>query len=321
MKTINLFGAGIALLLITACNPSVNVDPLIPLSPSSKDWPEYSEQNLSGKVFGQDWKALTAVARPFGQEGKEMSLEFYPEIKTKACTSSQMSSKPYATVVIPANYSLTEYVADMNVPGTGNPMMFSMLAGESKNLMATKTKIRVNSITASGLNVSIYAQGTDADGIVSEINGAAAVVDCAKAVDFSVWDDLAGWYTLQKFDGVSVEPRTSILRFTNNRFYHRDTKSYLNTLVFPLYSSVGKDTDMSSDFGPMENVGTTTVSSNNGVKTYTYSYHGPMNAKGLDVTVNLDMTVVKSGNALTVNYTLEVPNYIAKTSHNFALTK
>ncbi|MBK9321606.1 MAG: hypothetical protein IPM97_01380 [Bdellovibrionaceae bacterium] len=320
MKKFNLFAVVMAITLMTACSPISKLDdPIFGLG--QKGWPDYVEQPLAGRVFGQNWKALTAVVKPFGSDKSQVSLEFYSEVNPKACTGSLMPSKPFASVVIPAAYTQTEYISDMEDPGTGNPLVFKMFSGEAKKLLASKTKIRVNSITATGLVVSVYAQGADADGAVSEINGSVAVTDCAKAVDFSVWEELAGWYTLQNFDGQAVQARTSILKYENNSFYNRAAQAWVKTLVFPLYASVSTNTDMTYNFGPMEGLGATTVSVSGGTKTYTYSYHGPIYANGVDVTMALDMTVMKSGSTMSVTYTLEVPSYIKKVSHTFTVTK
>ncbi|MGZ3805937.1 MAG: hypothetical protein ACXWRE_16680 [Pseudobdellovibrionaceae bacterium] len=320
MKPFSLFSGTIALALVTACSPHVSLDSL-PFggNPNLKSWPEYSEQQLSGKVFGQDWKAMTAIARPLND--KEIGLEFYPDVNSKACTSSLMSSKPYATVVIPAAYTATEYVADMSAPGSGNPMVFSVLSASAQNVVAEKTKVRINSISGEGFNASVFAKGTDVDGSVSEINGKIDVKDCAKGVDFSVWDELLGWYTLGSFDGMSVATQTAILDYDSSDFYNDTSKSYLKALTIPLYYSVGQGSSAHYNFGPLDGLGTTSIREENGIKTYKYSYHGPVKFKGMDITMNLDLTVAKYGNKLDVTYTLEVPSYITITTHSFTLTK
>ncbi len=47
--------------------------------------------------------------------------------------------------------------------------------------------------------------------------------------------------------------------------------------MIPLYYSVSSGLSASYDMGVLEGLGTTTVSENNGVKTLTYSFHGPIN--------------------------------------------
>lgn len=262
---------------------------------------------------------MTAIARPLND--KEIGIEFYPEVNSKACTSSLMSSKPYATVVIPAAYTATEYVADLSTPGTGNPLVFSVLSTSAQNLVAEKTKVRINSISGEGFNASVFAKGTDVDGNVSEINGKIDVTDCAKAVDFSVWDELLGWYNLVSFDGTSVSTQTAILDYDSSDFYSNTSESYLKSLTIPLYYSVGQATSASYNFGPLEGLGSTSIRDENGIKTYKYSYHGPVKFKGMDITMNLDLSVAKYGNKLDVTYTLEVPSYITKTTHSFTLSK
>lgn len=322
MKMFKVITTAAALTLMTACSASVDSPQnLFPdIGNSSKSWPAYSEQALAGNVFGKKWNAITAVAKKIND--KEISLEFYPESKAKACTTAYTNTMPYATVVIPAAYTTTEYAADLlNPGGTGNPLVFTEVNGAPKNLAAEKTKVRVNSISASGLNVSVYATGLDLDGYQSEINGQINVVDCAKAVDFSVWDELKGWYNLTSFDGASVYQRTAIVEYDSSRFYSRSGQRYLKALTFPLYYSVGQNSDASYNFGPIDGVGVTTVKTENGMTTYKYSYSGPMTFKGMDITMTLDLTVVKSGNTVDVSYTLEVPGNVTKTTHKFSMTK
>ena len=69
--------------------------------------------------------------------------------------------------------------------------------------MADKTKLQISEIRPAGFVLSLFASGKEADGTQSEINGTAFVIDCTKAVDFSVWKDLAGSYLLASFDGVT----------------------------------------------------------------------------------------------------------------------
>ncbi|WP_413287723.1 hypothetical protein [Bdellovibrio sp. HCB337] len=320
MKTMSLFTAGIAMTLMTACSPSVKVDGSSPNS-AFGTWPDYTDQNVSGQVFGKEWKATTAVVKSFGQSGSEVSLEFYAETVTDACKSVSSTTKPTASVVIPAAYSQTEYRADMSAPGGGNPLMFSSFENGGRNVMAEKTKVRINNITATGFNVSVFAKGTESDGTVSEINGKLDVVDCKKAVDFSVWDEFANWWDLVSFDGAAVTRRTAIVEYNSSDIFSRSSNKYIKTLMFPLYRSVSSNSDMSTDLGPMQGLGSTTLTESGTVKTLTYSYHGPVTYKGVDVTLNLDMTVVKNGNRVTVDYTLEIPSHITKTAHKFELQK
>lgn len=314
--------SGVALAsLVTACSAKVDAppNPFQGVNDAFKTWPEYSDAQLSGKIFGKEWKAVTAVARPINE--KEMSLDFYPEVKSNACTSALTSSRPYATVIIPKAYTATEYYADMASPGTGNPLVFTEVNGAPKNLIAEKTKMRINTISAGGFNVSLYAVGVDTDGYQSEINGKIDVVDCAKAVDFSVWDELKGWYSLSTFVGNAVVSRNTILEYDSSKFYDRASGRYVKTLIFPLYYSVGASSDASYNFGPMEGLGVTTITNHNGIKTYKYSYSGPMTYKGIDITMNLEMSVATWGNNYTVNYTLEVPGHVTKTSKYYEMQK
>ncbi|MNY65483.1 hypothetical protein D3C86_2027550 [compost metagenome] len=71
----------------------------------------------------------------------------------------------------------------------------------------------------------------------------------------------------------------------------------------------------------MEGLGKTIYDEFNGTKTLTYSFDGPINFEGSDVTLKLDMTVVKTSSNVKVQYTIEVPGQINKTSHSFTLRK
>ena len=127
-----IFSLALCLLALNgACKASLNSDSGV-LSPGHKvqgqDWPTYAESDLAGKVFGADWKAASAIARQNPGNSREMILEFYSEKLGNACSSQTPSSTAYATVVIPADYSKKEYIADMNdLSGgmTGNPVVFS----------------------------------------------------------------------------------------------------------------------------------------------------------------------------------------------------
>lgn len=321
-QTVKFFAGTLALAFVTACSPKAS--DFVPTGvfgvPNTKGWPEYAEQDLSGKVFAEDWKAVTAIARPSTNGGT--SLEFYPETKASACTTSLMSSKPYATVSIPSAYSVTEYVLDTtNMDGGGNPLVFSVLNGEAKNIMAEKTKVRINAITATGFNVSVYALGKDVDGTVSEVNGKIDVVDCSKVADFSVWDELVAWHQLTHFDGVAVRERTYIVEYMNRAYYDRKAGKYLKSLDMPLLYSVGANSEASYNMGPVSALGTTTVQTVNGVKTLKYSYNGPATFQGVDIQMILNVTAVKNDRVWTVTYSIEVPGHIKATTHSFTLRK
>lgn len=295
-----------------------------PQGASGQNWPAYAEQELSGKVFGQDWKALSAVARPSIGNAAEMTVEIYSEKLADACASQTFSQKPYASVVIPSQYAEQEYVADMTNLGagqSGNPLVFTSLEGNSKNVMADKTKLQILAINSSGFQMSLYASGQEADGALSEINGKISVIDCARAIDFKEWEALAGWYSLKSFDGAAQDGRTSTIEIDPDSFFDRATQKWVPTAVFPLYESVSTNFDMKYDFGPMKNLGQTTMVKNQNDTVYTYSYSGPIYADGYDVTLNLEMTVKKTANTLEVQYTLEVPSHIKKTTHSFILQK
>lgn len=313
--------------LTSACSRTSsgnNEGEVVPQGVSGQDWPTYAEQELSGKVFGQEWKALSAVARPNVGNAAEMILDIYPEKLTDACTGTAFSQKPFASVVIPAQYAQKEYVADMlnmTASQTGNPLVFMSMAGTPKNVMAEKTKVRISAITGSGFEMSLYALGKEADGTVSEINGKIKVTDCTRVVDFKEWEALAGWYALKSFDGVAQDGRTSIIQMESSTFYDRSTQQWVPAAVFPLYAQVSANSDMKFDFGPLKGLGETTMVKNGESTVYTYKYAGPIYADGLDVTLNLEMIVTKKADTLEVQYTLEVPKHISKVTHSFVLQK
>ncbi|MGZ5279744.1 MAG: hypothetical protein ACXWC9_07380, partial [Pseudobdellovibrionaceae bacterium] len=123
------------------------------------------------------------------------------------------------------------------------------------------------------------------------------------------------------FDGVSPASQQSIVKWNTTQFYDRASSQYLNTLTFPLYHSVSAGSAVSSQFGPMQGLGSTKYTDVNGTKTWIYAYHGPLTYKGMDVTLNLDMTVVKDANQVSVSYTLEIPIHVAKTTHSYVMSK
>lgn len=293
----------------------------VPSRPPSAGWPTYSKSVVSGKVFGQAWRATVAVIRPFQGDSKLVSLDLYAAANGDVCQNSMSSDRPMASVALPANLTKTEYVADMNQPGSGNPMMFIDM-NTAKNLMAEKTKVKVNQISETGLNVSIYAFAKDTDGSVSEINGVIDVLDCSKSADFSVWSELEGWYDLKSLDGQSVDnTHTAIFQMAEQTFFDRANNRWVKTLVFPLYDYVGQNTSSNYEFGPMQGLGASTFKDNGTQKIYTYKYKGPIYTDGFDVTLDLAITAVKTDSDIEVTYTLEVPGQVKRTTHSFVVGK
>lgn len=281
-------------------------------------WPAYADQELSGKVFGQNWKAVTAVVRPFGADNTQVSVEFLDQNNSEVCKSPRTPSGTYASVVIPADYSEKEYFGDITT-GEGNPLVFTTMVGGVRNVIADKTKMRLSSLSETGFVAQVYASGQNDDGSISEINGKISVTDCRKVADFSVWEELAHWYDLETFDGRPVKARYSAVELNTDRFYDRSQRKYLRTYIFPLYSFVGENSDSQYLFGPMEGLGTSTMQEANGVKTFKYSYKGPINMRGTDITLELDMTVVKTSARVTVTYSLNIPSHNEKSAHTFTM--
>ncbi|MBC7740917.1 MAG: hypothetical protein H7061_01890 [Bdellovibrionaceae bacterium] len=166
---------------------------------------------------------------------------------------------------------------------------------------------------------SVQVDGTSALDIIPEAPKSTSENEMKTLTE---WDELKNWYTLTHFDGTAVEHRTATVeRDHDYSFYNALTSQYVNTLVFPLYSAVYVGTDSAYTFGPMEHLGTSKITTLNGVKTYAYSYHGPIRASGRNVTLNLDLTVVQEGLKYSVSYTLEVPGIITKTWHQYVMTR
>jgi hypothetical protein len=316
MKKYFLVPACLALLSLAACEISSTADGLRdPLA--GKPTPDYSESMLSGKIFGQDWKAQVAVLRPSMLDKNKLSLEIYAGNAGSACQVASTST-PYTTVFIPADYQVKEYSFDIY---TESVFVFSAIINGSKNLMADRAKLKITSLDANGFSGYLYAHGEEENGDVSEINGKLQVIDCRKQAAFSVWDNLAGWYDLVEFDGKTVGPLTATADFNTSSFYNRTTGKYVRSFNVPLIYSVGTSTTASYSVGPLEGLGTTTYEESNGVKTINYSFHGPINFKNSDITMNLDMAVVRTSSNVKVRYTLEIPGHVTKTSHAFTLRK
>lgn len=316
MKKIFLVPTCLALLSLAACEISNSADPNGKRD-ERKPTPAYSESLLSGKIFGQDWKAQVAVLRPSISDKTKLSLDVYATAPTSPCQVAYTSA-PYASVFIPADYQVKEYDFDMK---TGSLLVFSALTSISKNLPADSAKLKITALNANGFSGYLYANGVEEDGTVSEINGRLQVIDCRKQVAFSVWDDLAGWYHLVEFDGKVVVPLTTTAEFENKTFYNRNTGKYVRSFIIPLVFDVGTNSSASYSVGPMEGLGKTIYDEFNGTKTLTYSFSGPINFEGSDIMLSLDMTVVKTTSNVKVQYTFEVPGQINKTSHSFTLRK
>lgn len=317
MKNNTLFlSAILSFSMLSACVKTSDISDLGYFKPSEK-WAAYKASALSGTVFNQIWTSTTALVKPISGNPNEVSLEFYSEDTPVSCTSSSIPKKPYATIVLPAEYQAIEYVADMQNMSGGNPLVFTSFAGSSKNEIADQTKLWIQSIDANGFKASLYAKG-----LTSEVNGTVSVKDCRKAVDFSVWDNLVGWYKIIELDGVTKTSTTAIIDYDKNYlFYDSAAKKYIKTLIFPLFTSVGSSSSSTVNFGPMDGYGTTKLSESGGKTTLTYSFHGKITYRGTPTQIELDMEVVKQNDRLNISYTFEVPGEVNKTSHRFVLVK
>ncbi len=174
-----LMSALVLSLSLTACVKSASDLPNFGFAPGPDSGATaYSDEPLSGTVFGMKWEAKTAVARPFGTDGTQLSIWLYSEILENACSNS-FSSKTYATLVIPANYQIMEYIADLrDMSGNGELLVFTR--PPSDNIFSEQTKLRINSISETGFEASLYAYGFETSAAKSEMNGTVTVTDCTK---------------------------------------------------------------------------------------------------------------------------------------------
>ncbi|MGZ5278564.1 MAG: hypothetical protein ACXWC9_01395, partial [Pseudobdellovibrionaceae bacterium] len=182
------------LAMVAACNKNDAKDVFdsVPSEQSnSKSWPAYTDATVSGKVFGEDWTAITALARPMQGEPGRMTLELFSETKANACKTLAYPATTTAWMKIPAAYKVQEYVRS-SMEGTDeiDTITFSQLGATSKNVMADKTRLNITALTDEGFEASIYAEGDEANGTVSVINGKISVIDCTKQVSFDVWNEL-----------------------------------------------------------------------------------------------------------------------------------
>lgn len=326
MKKINAFGLMAASILIFSC--SVKVKDADVVKELGDGWPAYSDQALSGTVFGQEWHSQTVVARLSSFNAEEIRVYFYSENTANACDSSAISSKPYASVILPANLTATEYKVDLTnlfanpTSIVKNPLVFVSTGVSTNAVAANRTKISITSFDETGFTVSAFADSGVVDGTSSSINGVTHVTDCRKVAPFSVWSELKGSYGLQSFDGQTQDLRPMTIKDDiQSKFYDKASGSYIDAVVFPLIYSISPSSEASYTFGPMDGLGTTQVTTTATSKTYKYAYNGPLNYNNVDITLNLDMTVTVEGTFLFVNYTLEIPGHATKMSHQLTLRK
>lgn len=216
----------ILVLALTGCNRRLSSRSDNDVANSPAGGPVYEKSLLSGHVLGQSWQALSATAQIETTSDSKTNtvIKLYGESVTKACNGEAYSTSPVATVILPSPLQRTEYLFNMDLPGSSNanPLVFSK---NSDNLIAEFTKIRVDEMVPGQIDLSVYARATDGSSLVSEINGAVKVVDCSTAVNFSDWEDLVGDYELDSFDGVRQDRRSSTINLADHDFYDRREKS------------------------------------------------------------------------------------------------
>jgi hypothetical protein len=320
MRILKFIAASIAAItLTTACN--VKMEDLLKEPPVGQLWPAYAVNPLSGNVFGSPWTAVTAVARQ-AADPNTLALSIYAEPVSSMCQPTSVIKKPVATMMIPKAYAAQEYAMDTTRSMSGNPLVFQTPGISRREVTAQKTKLNIQTLTDSGFEGALYAQATETDGTISEINGRISVTDCTKVADFSVWDELVGNYRLVAFDGQPQNGRSSNIAFdTNNSFYDKATQQYVKTLIFPLYYNVSNGRSESYAVGPMRSLGISKLNIQGNTKTLGYSYHGPVTYDGTDIVLNLELRAVRVENRLDIVYTLEIPGKVPATSHQMVLEK
>jgi hypothetical protein len=177
----------LSVILLSACMRSSVLDPLIPKPEGKTDdgWKEYAETPLAGRLFARDWTAKRAIAKAFfSEDSNELMVKIYADELGETCESLGSSKQPYATVVIPKNYTTAEYKTETS-SGSGHhtPVVFTLTESSSENIISDKSKIRIETIGTDRFTASIFAVGVEENGIISEINGRIEVIDCTKVMN------------------------------------------------------------------------------------------------------------------------------------------
>jgi hypothetical protein len=282
---------------------------------------DYVQSGLAGSVFGSPWTAVTAAVRSLPGTTDEIALEVFAEPMANVCLHTSFATKSSVSLILPKSYATGEYVYQLGSSTTGHPLAFRSAGAINKELIADLTKLRIDSLTETGFEAELFAHGAD-QGVVSQINGHISVVDCAKVADFSVWNELVGTYRLASLDGQTQDGRASVIELDGQgQFYDRASKQYLQTMLFPLYKNINGSVTEKFNFGPMNGLGLSHVTTANGSTTFTYSYNGPVTYLGRPILLYLDLRVVKTDARLDVAYTLEIPHEVSSTTHQFVLLK
>lgn len=311
-------------LCLSACHSSLSTNAPSPLPDANglETWPNYKQRNLSGQLFGENWTAKSAIVRQNVNNTNEYILEISSEDKSNLCDGLVSNQKSYATLIIPKDYKTTEYKFDLKTPtGSGNPVVFTSAGSNVQNVISEKSSLRIDSINSLGFKASLTAEATDTEGKILEINGQIDVIDCTQFVSFSDLEKLVGNYSLYSFDGVTQDNRPAKITTEEKYFYDSSSKTYKKFLNLPLYYSVSENSDLTFHFGPIEGFGITTQTQSSEQTTYHYKADGPINYRGIDINLKLDVTMIKSNNDLIISYTLEIPDHIKKTSHSLVLKK
>lgn len=312
----------VAAYALTACSAKIESSSGEDLPAPQTVWPEMKTSTVAGQVFGKNWAGKTAVYETSLSDPKMITVRIYGQVLHNACSSGQvMSNEPYATVMLPKDLKKTNYMTDILTGQGSTPMTFTRLMPSVDNLIAEKTKISVQSVSAKGFQALIYAEAYEPGTGLSQVNGAIHVVNCEAPAEFAVWNELIESYDLTQFNGVSVSPIYTRIGWDNSSVYDVTSATYRKMLDIPLYYSVSGGATASYNFGPIEGLGVTTVKDDGIYKTYTYKYSGPVRISGENIQLSLDINVKKSSSSTEVKYTIEVPNHIKKSSHSFVLKK
>lgn len=312
--------AASAVLLTTACDIKVDTTPKE--EPIGVNWPAYAGGSLAGKVFSQDWRAVSAVARldrSGASETPQVIVAFYQESVPAACNQPFYARLPYATMKIPQAYAVQEIATDLTRALGNAPLAFVFPGTPTKIVVADKTKLNIQTLTEFGFDGALYAQATESNGTVSEINGRVSVMDCTKAADFSVWNELVGSYRLLTFDGQTQDGRNLFVGFDNDLIVDPKNGQTVKALLLPLFTNISAGEQF--DVGPLNGLGISRLTTQGNIKTLSYSFNGPIVYRGESLTLNLELRVLKNEGRLDVAYTLNVPGKIPLSSHQMTLQR
>lgn len=146
----------------------------------------------------------------------------------------------------------------------------------------------------------------------------------SEPLGFEAWAAMTGEYVVSSFDGSALVGRnvvTSLLRESGR--YSLLDGGPIDLIKFPLYDSVGQGGAHAWNFGPMREIGQSTVVRGAAETIYTYECAGEKVSYGrhtFQVWLRLDVRQAVGSSNLEVQYTLRVPGLTEQSSHRFLLT-